>query len=244
MSLEGEEPSDATGALGRKKRQSGASPSVRNRSARGSGYPANKGSNPVSRGWPPNACGKLTARLIEKLGGAGPFALHGRGTVAQVDLQAGKVLGEVPVDAGPYDIAASADTLYVTCSDGDSLVLIDRGKFTVRKRVAIGQAPRGLYVDAERQRVYVACHDEQAVRCFHETTGQIQTTPLRAFPDRVAGAGETAAAPAAEIRGAFDGQPVAAEDLAGWRPRADLDEILMAVDAAGRRAPSHDERPC
>jgi len=36
--------------LAAKKRQSGASPSVRNRSARGSGYPANKGSNPVSRG--------------------------------------------------------------------------------------------------------------------------------------------------------------------------------------------------
>ena len=120
-------------------------------------------------------------------------ALHGRGTVAHVDLQAGKVLGEVPVDAGPYDIAASADTLYVTCSDGDSLVLIDRGKFTVRKRVAIGQAPRGLYVNAERQRVYVACHDEQAVRCFHETTGQIQTAPLRAFPDRIAGAAKVKA---------------------------------------------------
>ena len=68
MSLEGEEPSDATGALGRKKRQSGASPSVRNRSARGSGYPANKGSNPVSRGWPPNACGKLTARQPRERG--------------------------------------------------------------------------------------------------------------------------------------------------------------------------------
>ena len=50
------------------KRQSGASPSVRNRSARGSGYPANRGSNPVSRGWPPNACGKLTARQPRERG--------------------------------------------------------------------------------------------------------------------------------------------------------------------------------
>jgi hypothetical protein len=46
--LEGEEPSDPTGALGRK-RHRGASPSVRNRSARGHRYTPTKGSNPVSR---------------------------------------------------------------------------------------------------------------------------------------------------------------------------------------------------
>jgi hypothetical protein len=63
--LEGDEPSDLTGALGRKRRQRGASPSVRNRSARGHRYTPDKGSNPVSRGWPPNACGKLTARQAQ-----------------------------------------------------------------------------------------------------------------------------------------------------------------------------------
>jgi hypothetical protein len=45
----------------------GPSPSARNpeegRTAGSrSGYPPNKGSGPVSRGWPPSACGKLTAR--------------------------------------------------------------------------------------------------------------------------------------------------------------------------------------
>ena len=47
--LEGEEPSDPTGALGRKKRHRRASPSVRNRSARGHRSTPNEGSNPVSR---------------------------------------------------------------------------------------------------------------------------------------------------------------------------------------------------
>jgi len=50
------------------KRQRGVSPSVRNRSARGHRYTRNKRSNPMSRGWPPNACGKLTARQPRERG--------------------------------------------------------------------------------------------------------------------------------------------------------------------------------
>src|SRR5947209_6702050 len=63
---------------------------------------------------------------VDATGKIAYVALHGRAAVALVDLQAGKVLREIAVDAGPYDLAATADTVYVTCADGDSLVLLDR----------------------------------------------------------------------------------------------------------------------
>jgi len=63
--LEGDAPSDATGTFGRKKRQRGASPSVRNRSARGHRYTPNKASNPMSRDVAADACGKLTTRQAQ-----------------------------------------------------------------------------------------------------------------------------------------------------------------------------------
>src|SRR5262245_43285574 len=49
-------------------------------------------------------------------------ALHDAGAVAVVDLQAGRVLREVAVGRGPYDVAAVGDELFVTCERDDEMV--------------------------------------------------------------------------------------------------------------------------
>jgi YVTN family beta-propeller protein len=127
------------------------------------------------------------AVVVDARGETAFVALNGRASVAVVDLKAGKVLKEIAVDAGPYDLAATDDTVYVTCTDGDSLVLIDRAKLTVRTKLAVGQAPRGLFVDPKLQWVYVACHDEPALHVLDERSGKIHTAGVRGRPDRISG---------------------------------------------------------
>src|SRR5579884_3880106 len=73
-------------------------------------------------------------------------ALNAAGALAVVDLRAGKVLREVPVGGGPYDVALGRDTVWVTCEADDTLVAVAADDFTVRQRIPIGQSPRRLAV--------------------------------------------------------------------------------------------------
>jgi YVTN family beta-propeller protein len=125
------------------------------------------------------------AIIVDAKGETAFVALHGANTVAVVDLKAGKVVQQIPVDDGPYDLAATAETVYVSCARGDSVAVIDRAKKKVRHKVAIGQEPRGIAVDDKNQRVFVACHDEQALCWFDNDKGPIRRLELPGFPDRI-----------------------------------------------------------
>ena len=73
----------------------------------------------------PNCVLKASARptyksplglVVDEKGERAHVALHTAGTVAVVDLKAGKVLTEIRVGNGPFDVAIQNDTLAVTCS--------------------------------------------------------------------------------------------------------------------------------
>jgi YVTN family beta-propeller protein len=114
-------------------------------------------------------------------------ALHTAGAVAVVDLKAGKVLKEIAVGKGPYDLALTKDALHVTCEGDDTLVTVGLAGEKVRRRLAIGQAPRGIAVERETGRVFVACHDESALRWVQGEDDTVHSLPLTVRPDRMAG---------------------------------------------------------
>lgn len=112
-------------------------------------------------------------------------ALNTGGAVAVVDLNAGKVLKEIQVGKKPHDVALAGKSLFVTCEQDDTLVRIDLDKQAVTGRWKTGQSPRGLAVMPDGSRVFVACHDEQALAGI-DVTGQAAVfLPVPGWPERI-----------------------------------------------------------
>src|SRR6266498_3708580 len=61
---------------------------------------------------------------VDEKGERAYVALHTAGALAEVDLQAGKVLREVAVGKGPHGVAVQGDTAWVTCTDDDTLAAV------------------------------------------------------------------------------------------------------------------------
>lgn len=113
-------------------------------------------------------------------------ALQAAGTVAIVDARAGKILREIVVGAQPHDLALHGNTLYVTCEADHALVVVDLLKNAVQRRITIGAAPHGLALDAAGKCVYVACHDDGAVRRLDLDSGKVSDLFAQPWPDRLA----------------------------------------------------------
>ncbi len=112
-------------------------------------------------------------------------ALRGAGTVAVVDLRAGQVLREIPVGAGPCDLALGGGALFVVCEADDTLVRVGLGKLALTGRWAAGQAPRGVAVSPDGGLVFVASHDERRLVALDLKTGKAASVPLPGWPERV-----------------------------------------------------------
>jgi DNA-binding beta-propeller fold protein YncE/cytochrome c peroxidase len=123
---------------------------------------------------------------VDQDGGRAYVALHTAGAVAVVDLRAGKVLREVAVGKGPYDLALAGGSLFVTCEQGDTLVRVDLARHAVSGCWPIGPAPRGVAVLPDGTRVFVACHDDRTLRALDVATGRVSSVPLSGWPDRLA----------------------------------------------------------
>jgi YVTN family beta-propeller protein len=123
--------------------------------------------------------------VVDHAGKRAYVALHTAGTVALVDLEAGKVLAEVPVGRGPCDLALAVGKLFVVCENDDTLVVLDADKATVLRRIPVGQAPRGVAVSPDGSQVFVICHDEPVLRCLNLTRGKINSLPLATWPERL-----------------------------------------------------------
>jgi DNA-binding beta-propeller fold protein YncE len=102
-----------------------------------------------------------------------------------VDLKAGKVLREIPVGRGPYDVVLAGVKLFVTCELDDHLACVDVAREGVTKKIAVGQAPRGVAALPDGSRVFVLCHDEQTLRCIDMTGNKSQSLALTGWPDRL-----------------------------------------------------------
>jgi YVTN family beta-propeller protein len=123
---------------------------------------------------------------VDQDGGRAYVALHTADAVAVVDLRAGKVLREVAVGKGPYDLALSGGNLFVTCEQGDTLVRVDLARQAVSGRWPVGPAPRGVTVLPDGARVFVACHDDRTLRALDVATGKVSSVQLSGWPDRLA----------------------------------------------------------
>jgi YVTN family beta-propeller protein len=122
---------------------------------------------------------------VDRGGERAYVALQGAGSVAVVDLRAGKVLHEIPVGNGPCDVALSEGSLFVTCEADDALVRVDLEKRAVSGRWAVGQAPRGIVVLPALGRVFVACHDAQTLEAVDLKTGRVASVTLPGWPERL-----------------------------------------------------------
>jgi YVTN family beta-propeller protein len=112
-------------------------------------------------------------------------ALRTAGTLAVVDLEAGKVLDEVAVGRGPYDVALAAGKVFVTCEADDTLVVLDAASHAVLRRLPAGQAPRGVAVPPDGTRAFVVCRDERTLRRIDLDTRKSQSLALPGWPERV-----------------------------------------------------------
>ena len=123
---------------------------------------------------------------IDHAGNRAYVALHTAAAVAEVDLKVGKVLREIPVDRGPFDVAQSGDSLFVSCEQDGTLVRIDLKKNAVVERWKIGQAPRGVAAVSGGARVFVACHDDKSVCALDVASGKLFSVVVPGWPERLA----------------------------------------------------------
>jgi DNA-binding beta-propeller fold protein YncE len=118
-------------------------------------------------------------------------ALSTAGAIAIVDLNAGKVLQEIPVGKRPHDIALVKNSLFVTCEQDDTLVQIDLTKNAVVKRWTMKQSPQGVVVLADGSRVLVTCHDDKSLVALEPATGKMQVVSLPGWPRRLVTHGDS-----------------------------------------------------
>ncbi len=123
--------------------------------------------------------------VVDPEGRRAYVALQGAGSIAVVDLRAGKVLREIPVGKAPRDLALSARALFVTCERDDTLVRVDLNKLAVSGRWTVGQAPRGVVVLPDAKRAFVICHDAKSLNVVDLKTGRVTSAPLPGWPVRL-----------------------------------------------------------
>jgi hypothetical protein len=82
------------------------------------------------------------------------------GSVCIVDLSSGSVTARIPVPTQPTELALDGKLLYVACSNGDSVAMIDLAKNRIAGSLRLvqgpGGAPNSLSIDAKRRRLLVA----------------------------------------------------------------------------------------
>jgi YVTN family beta-propeller protein len=123
---------------------------------------------------------------VDAAGECAYVALYDAGSVAVVDLKAGKVRREIAVGAGPWDVALVSDRLVVSCEQDDVLRVIDPAAGKVVATWKTDPGPRGVAVAPDGSRYFVCCHDAQTLQAIDAATGRATSLPLAGWPERVA----------------------------------------------------------
>jgi YVTN family beta-propeller protein len=123
---------------------------------------------------------------VDQAGQRAYVALHTASSLAVVDLKSGTVLRELAVGRAPFDVAVAKETIYVTCEAEDTLVSLDPTPPAVRRRLPLGQGPRGIAVGSAPSRWYVACRDSALLAWADGTSDRLHSRPLPPWPDRMA----------------------------------------------------------
>jgi YVTN family beta-propeller protein len=82
-----------------------------------------------------------------------------------VDIPNRKVLSEIDGCDLPFDMAMSSDstTLYATCSDGDSIAVIDTATDTITNEILVGTDPWDAVLSPSGKTLYVANHESNSI---------------------------------------------------------------------------------
>jgi YVTN family beta-propeller protein len=120
---------------------------------------------------------------VDQTGQRAYVAQHTAGTVAVVDLKAGKVLREIAVGRGPFDLVMIKGTLYASCEAADTVVEADPESGLIRRCWRIGQAPRRVFVGGEGDVLGVVCRDEDSFRSVNLESAKIESVPPRLWGD-------------------------------------------------------------
>jgi YVTN family beta-propeller protein len=98
---------------------------------------------------------------VDEKGERAYVALYTAGTIAVVDLNAGKVLHEIPVGKGPNDAAFLGKTLFVSCEIDWTLVPVDLEQRHAGKAIPLSRPPQVLCLDDDRRTLLIGVDDQK-----------------------------------------------------------------------------------
>jgi YVTN family beta-propeller protein len=131
-----------------------------------------------------------TLAMASGIAAAGPKAYVGNfadNTVSVIDTATGKVVGTIPVAAGPHGMAISSDggTVYVA-GDGSSLLsIIDTASDRVTKTVEVGKTPNGITLTPDGRVLLVTVYGEDKIAFLDTATQTVVGTVAVAKPHTV-----------------------------------------------------------
>lgn len=155
--------------------------------------------------------------VVDEKGEKAYVALHAAGAVAEVDLKAGKVLREIPVGGGCYDLDRLGNTLYVSCEAEGFLGEFDLEKGALIRKWQIGPEPRGVSANRVNQLILVVVNDGRKLATLDIRTKQVKFSELKDAFTKNANRNDTSNLPnATELSGVADLS--SAERFSQWSP--------------------------
>ncbi len=85
------------------------------------------------------------------------------------------VTDTVKVGAHPYCAAASADNIYVTNTEGDTVSVIDAATHRVTGTIKVGSVPEGIAYAAATNQIYVASWGDDNVSVIDASNNKLIT---------------------------------------------------------------------
>lgn len=104
----------------------------------------------------------------------------GSASVSLFDTATNSPLGEIPVGAGPADIAITPDDsrAYVANAEDDTVSVISIAGNSVIATIPVGNEPKGLGVTPDGSRVYVANTQDDSVSAIATATNAVMAPPI------------------------------------------------------------------
>ena len=82
----------------------------------------------------------------------------------------------VPLSGGPFDVCATSNYVYVSCSSSDEVSSIRTSDNTMESSVTVGDMPSGLCITPDGEKVYVCCYGSDEVWCLDAATLSVLDT--------------------------------------------------------------------
>lgn len=104
--------------------------------------------------------------------------------VNEVDTATGVVVRNLPMADLPHGVALddTADRLYVTRLDADSVAIVDTTTLTVIDTLAVGDAPQWIALDPPRAKAFVTNETDGTVSVINTATGTVMPTVMPVGP--------------------------------------------------------------